>query len=117
MVIIGAIGFFIIILIIFVLSGRCGGVQYKSDPEVIQRDERQIYAGQQFILTPDEFIIPDIKSFDVSSDFIEFLPTRHMNPPDIDLINSDISRLIDDSIEESILFNFEKREIWGGAKK
>lgn len=116
-IIIGALGFITILIIIFVLSGRCGSVIIEDEPTTVFLHDGSNYAGQEFILTPDIFEIPNIESFDVSSDFLEFLPTRHNQPPDIEIINKDRDKIIKAEINNSLLFNFEKRKKWEGQKK
>lgn len=116
-IIISAIGALIIILIIIFNSFCFKKIDNnkKSNIEIDKNINTQmnLESSDYSFITAEEFVIPEIKSFDLSSDFIDFLPTKKFQIPDKSIINKNNDILINDSIQDSYKFNFEKKSLKG----
>ena len=111
MIFISALGLLVIILIIFIISGSQKN-SIKENQNVYQDEglKKEEYITQETLLTPEEFILPELMSFDISNDFVEFLPKKQFQSPDMGIIIKNYDKMIEDTIEDSCKFNFEKRK-------
>lgn len=65
----------------------------------------------ELLLTPNDFIISNSSSFDITNDYIEFMPKKKYDLPDKSIVKDEYENLLNKEIEESLKFNFEKRKI------
>lgn len=103
-------GIFIFLIVILVLL-----VTRLSAPKVIKiKEEKKIESkyNEDFskakLLLSNEFEYPDIKMFDLTTDYVDFIPMRKYNIPDFKQSIKDYDIILEDSIKESLKFNFEK---------
>jgi hypothetical protein len=120
-VIISSLGIIVIILTI-IFTGFCKNnlnssiKKSVSDQIIDNKIEKTNQDTAIQLLSAEDFIIPDIKNFDLSSDYIEFLPNKKYNKPDNIIIEKITDKFINDTVEETYKFNFEKKEISGTNK-
>ena len=60
-------------------------------------------------LVQDSFSLPYISNMDVTNDYIDFMPLNSLSKPDVEIIQEELDRLIEDEIINTYKFNFEKR--------
>lgn|GEM_PF-1322845 len=114
MLTISGLGLIVIIIIIFIITGSKSKINKKDtiiDKENVQIDKKieTSYVDAKLLITPEYFIIPSLKSFDVTSDYENFLPIKQYKLPEMNVIVDNYEKIFYDTIEESCKFNFEKR--------
>jgi hypothetical protein len=65
---------------------------------------------EELLLTPSDFIISNSSSFDITNDYIEFMPKKKYELPDKKIVQEEYEKILEDELEESLKFNFEKRK-------
>jgi hypothetical protein len=110
MIIIGALGLIVVIIMLFVFTSRCGRIN-RENAEIPKKEiiEKQNEFKKEMIVTPDDFLLPSIKTIDISTDYVELSPARRYQAPEMKIIENDYKKLINDTINDTCLFNFEKR--------
>ena len=118
----GSICFIILVIVFFVaISGNNKSKDYNLNNVDISRQEssleqKSVYYDE-FLLTADDFVLPDIESFDVTSDYVDFLPAKKFQSPDNSLVEKEFKNIVDDTVEDSTKFIFEKRRKSMGDKE
>ena len=116
---ISSFGILLVIIMIIFASYCSGGKKDVSD--ISGKNKNSETSGQtpsgneQILLTANDFVMPAAKSFDLSSDYIDFLPNKQLMLPDKKILDKTAEKLINDQVDDSLKFNFEKKEA-GGVK-
>lgn len=112
LVIIASLGILVIIFTILIVYCRNTNSQKISENEINNgkyEEKKSVY--DELLLTPDQFIILDSKSFDLTTDYIDFILTKKkFELPDKVIVKNEYDKLLEYEINESIKFNFEKRK-------
>lgn len=109
----------IIIIILFVISGIKDKPENITKKETLMQKEltekkniqkKQFEYSKDILLTVDDFLLPDIKTFDLSFDYIEFLPNKYYTLPKVDIFKKDYEAFFDETVQKELEFDFEKRK-------
>lgn len=106
--IVGGIALFFIVLLVLLitrLSSPTVTVK-KEENKIINKYEENINKVE--LLTINEFVFPDIKLFDLSSDYVDFIPSKKFNISTFKQSVKDYDSILEKSINESLKFGFEK---------
>ncbi len=116
LIIIGSFGIFVILFIIMIFAfssknhvSRDNGKILTEDKAVKQNAENNRVI-KEILISPEDLIIPSIKSFNVTADFEDFLPQKKFEMPDMKIVVDNYQIILNNSIEESLKFNFERRK-------
>ena len=112
-ILISALGLLFIILIMFIIAGKCYKTNLTDNDADIKTEafsEKKNQHDEELLISIDDLILPKLKTFEVSNDYEEFLRAKKFNLPDMNIIIKDYNNIIDDTIEEACEFNFEKRK-------
>lgn len=116
LVIIGSFGIFVILFIIMIFAFSSKNHSY-NDKEKISTEERAVKqnvennrVNREILISPEDLIVPTIKSFNVTADFEDFLPGKKFEMPDMKIVVDNYQIILNNSIEESLKFNFERRK-------
>ncbi len=112
LIIIGSFGILIIIFVIFIVYCRSGNSQKITESDIKSKEyEEKKSVYDELLLTPDQFIILDSNSFDLTTDYVDFILTKKkFELPDKNIVKNEYDKLLEYEINESIKFNFEKRK-------
>ncbi|MCG8570964.1 MAG: hypothetical protein MJB14_12565 [Spirochaetes bacterium] len=104
----------IIIVGTILFSAILSSGKSKKNPLVIEETretpvEQSLNYDQLDYLLKDSVAYPHLKSFDVTMDYIDFMPLKADYQPDKEAFQYELDQLIQVTLEESCKFNFEKR--------
>jgi hypothetical protein len=97
------IAFALLIVFIFTLNSKPAEKKKESATTV---NDGKIKADVSVLLA-DEYMYPQVESFEINGEYENFMNIKKYKIPDFNSINYDI--MIDDCINESCKFDFEKR--------
>lgn len=109
-IIISAFGFIVILIIIFLLS--FSGKTRETNELEVGLDDMQSTRGkmlEDLLISPDDFLLPEIDDVDVRIEYDDFVTGREFILPDDQLIIDNYDKLLEDTIDNDLKFNFEKR--------
>ena len=103
----GVIIFFIVILVLLITRLSAPKVvNIKDDKKNISKYKENF--SKVKLLVSNEFEYPNIKLFDLTADYVDFIPTVKYNIPNFKQSVKDYDAILEDSIKDSLKFNFEK---------
>ncbi len=110
-----SLGAFVILIIItlFALSPHHSIPQKENiskESAVIKENTEENAVIRELLLSPDDMIIPSIRAFEVNPEFVDFLPRKKFELPDIKIVVNNFNVILNNSIDETLKFNFEKRK-------
>lgn len=98
--------FFLILLVVIVVRASSPKVVKKQEKVVLNRHKEDL-ANMKLFLS-DEFEYPNLKLFDLTNDYISFLPMKKYSLPSFKQSVKDYDVILKDSIEDGLKFKFEK---------
>ncbi len=106
--VVGGVGIFFIILVVLLLTrlSSPGNHNQKVDKNVNTSQKNDV--SKIKLLVSNEFEYPDVKLFDLTSDYVDFVPTRKYYVPDFKQSVNDYDAILEEGIKDSLKFNFEK---------
>lgn len=102
----GVVIFFIVILVVLIARISAPPVVKKQEKVTVSKYKENFSKVKLFV--SDEFEYPDIRLFDLTNDYVDFIPTKKYNVPNFKQSIKDYNVILEDSIKESLKFNFEK---------
>lgn len=101
---------------IFILSDQEKSLKNKKEKEPEKKIEKTKIEKERFnyskdiLLSVNDFLLPDIKTFDLTFDYIEILPNKYYTTFNIELLKKDYETFFSTIKEKDLKFDFEKRD-------
>ena len=111
-IIIICFGILVIIFTMFIAFCKRSSNEKKFEQQVLQveiPDDTQVIQ-EELLLTPNDFSISNSSTFDITNDYIDFMPRKKYDLPDKNVVKKEYEKLLEKDLEESMKFNFEKRK-------
>lgn len=106
--VVGGVGIFFIILVVLLVtrlsSPESHNQKVNKNVNISQKND----VSKIKLLVSNEFEYPDVKLFDLTSDYVDFIPTRKYYVPDFKQSVKDYDVILEERIKDSLKFNFEK---------
>ena len=111
----GSVCFIILVIVFFAaISGRDKSNNHSVNnvdefQEESLLEQKPVYSDD-FLLTADDFVLPVIEGFDVTSDYVDFLPAKKFQSPDNSIIEKEYEKIVENTVADRTKFIFEKRQ-------